>query len=290
MTLFLGVPHIPENTSWSKQGITVANGISSACGVAVDQDNGAIFTCDRDASSVISSMPGESRRVRIGRFQQGYSTNPPNILIDKETNSMVGCDLSEKSLKRWYFRSNTIQSETIISSIECNGFAVDDEGTFYINDNSKSSIKSYSQGDRNGYMMEISLGRYSDGQFIFVAGDGTVYVSDRSNSRVVKWVRGAKEVIVVAGFGGRGSNITQLDAPHGIVVDGRGTIYVADKGNGRLIRWRNGEKEGEILFGGKKWGSGPSDLIEPTGLAFDRYNNLYVSDLGNRRIQRFSVE
>ncbi|CAF1658552.1 unnamed protein product [Rotaria magnacalcarata] len=106
----------------------------------------------------------------------------------------------------------------------------------------------------------------------------------------MKWNKGAKEGIVVAGGQGAGSALTQLYYPDGIFVDTLGRLYVADEGNHRVMRWTQGAKQGTVLVGGNGAGAGANQLSVPTGLSFDRRGNLYVADYGNHRVQRFSIE
>ncbi|CAF3044622.1 unnamed protein product, partial [Rotaria socialis] len=121
--------------------------------------------------------------------------------------------------------------------------------------------------------------------------DHSVYVSDNWNHRVMKWVEGAKEGIVVAGGQGEGNALTQLSYPYGIFVDTLGTLYVADYGNHRVMRWTQGDKkQSTVIVGGNGWGEGANQFNVPIGLSFDRHGNLYVVDWNNARVQRFSIE
>ncbi|CAF4520390.1 unnamed protein product, partial [Rotaria magnacalcarata] len=54
-----------------------------------------------------------------------------------------------------------------------------------------------------------------------------------NNNRVMKWTKGAKEGILVAGGRGRGNLLSQLNFPQGIIVDQLGTLYIADLYNHR---------------------------------------------------------
>ncbi|CAF4538189.1 unnamed protein product, partial [Rotaria magnacalcarata] len=64
--------------------------------------------------------------------------------------------------------------------------------------------------------------------YAFVDRDHSLYVSECGSHRVMKWMEGAKQGIVVAGGQGQGNGLTQLSYPHGVVVDQLGTVYVAD--------------------------------------------------------------
>jgi sugar lactone lactonase YvrE len=108
---------------------------------------------------------------------------------------------------------------------------------------------------------------------------------------VIKWVKDAKEGIVVAG-GGEGLEyaLTQVSYPRGVIVDQLGTVYVADYSNHRIMRWSKGATQGSVVVGGNRRGGQANQLHSPVGLSFDRHGNLYVADNGNHRIQKFLLE
>jgi sugar lactone lactonase YvrE len=106
----------------------------------------------------------------------------------------------------------------------------------------------------------------------------------------MKWMKDAKEGIVVAGGEGEGDDLTRLSHPAGILVDQWGTIYVADRKNDRVMRWLKGEKHGSVVVGGNGQGEQANQFCGPDGLSFDRQGNLYVVDAGNQRVQRFNIQ
>ncbi|CAF2044330.1 unnamed protein product [Rotaria magnacalcarata] len=106
----------------------------------------------------------------------------------------------------------------------------------------------------------------------------------------MKWDKGAKEGIVVAGGQGGGSALTQLSYPNGLFVDTLGTLYVADWMNDRVMLWAQGATQGTVMVGGNGKGAGANQFRSPIGLSFDRHGNLYVADRDNDRVQRFSIE
>ncbi|CAF2095635.1 unnamed protein product, partial [Rotaria magnacalcarata] len=105
--------------------------------------------------------------------------------------------------------------------------------------------------------------------YVFVDPDHSVYVSDWGNYRVMKWMEGAKEGIVVAGGEGKVNDLTQLSHPRGVVVDQLGTVYVADRVNHRIMRWHKGATHGSVIVGGNGRGGQSNQLNEPEGLSFD---------------------
>ena len=125
---------------------------------------------------------------------------------------------------------------------------------------------------------------------IFVDQDQSVYVSDSSNHRLMKWMKGAREGIVVAGGQGPGNSLKQLFNPRGLVVDQLSTVYAVDHSNHRVVRWLKGATEGSIVIGENGSDLQVNKLNAPSCLLFDRQINLYVSDFNNHRIQKFTIE
>jgi hypothetical protein len=80
----------------------------------------------------------------------------------------------------------------------------------------------------------------------------------------MKWLKDAKEGIIVAGDQGEGNSLKQLSCPHGIIVDQLGNLYVADAGNHRMICWFKGAE------GGNGQGKQPNQLSFPVDLSFDQ--------------------
>jgi sugar lactone lactonase YvrE len=106
----------------------------------------------------------------------------------------------------------------------------------------------------------------------------------------MKWMKDAKEGIVVAGVQGSGNGLTQLYHPRGLVVDQSGTVYVADCTNHRVMRWVKGATQGTIMVGGAGQAGQANQFYNPCGVSLDREGNLYVADVGNHRVQKFNIE
>ncbi|CAF3338312.1 unnamed protein product [Rotaria socialis] len=222
---------------------------------------------------------------------------PRDVLIDKETDSLIICDRGNKRVVRWSRRSGTTQGEILIDNIQCFGLTMDEQRYLYVSDWGKHEVRRYQLGEKNGTLVAGGNG-YGDEPnqlnrptYLFVDRQQNVYVSDNRNHRVMKLNKGAKEGIVVAGGQGQGNALTQLSYPRGIFVDTLGTLYVADMGNHRVMRWtQEDKKQGTLIVGGNGEGAGANQFDSPFGLSFDRHGNLYVSDYDNSRVQRFSIE
>ncbi|CAF4605228.1 unnamed protein product, partial [Rotaria socialis] len=211
--------NIPVNATWKQNGVTIAGG--NGYGDATNQlyYPGGLFV-DDDQAVVIADFWNH----RIMQWKNGDTTNgqvvaggkgagnglhqldrPSDVLIDKETDSLIICDWGNDRVLRWSLRSGTTQGEILIDNISCWGLAMDKQRYLYVSDVEKHEVRRYQLGEKNGTPVAGGNGQ-GDGlnqlnvpTFLFVDRDHSVYVSDNDNHRVMKWVEGATEGIVVAG-------------------------------------------------------------------------------------------
>ncbi|CAF1674425.1 unnamed protein product, partial [Rotaria magnacalcarata] len=302
--------HIPANAKWTQNGVTIAGGHGQ--GGATNQLNHpwGLFI-DDDQTVVIADFWNH----RIMQWKNGDTTNgnvvaggkgegnglhqlhhPTDVLIEKETDSLIVCDRGNQRVVRWSRRSGTTQGEILIDNIYCWGLAMDEQRYLYVSDYRKHEVRRYQLGEKNGTLVAggngqgAGLNQLKLPTYLFVDRDHSVYVSDNNNHRVMKWNKGATEGIVVAGGQGYGSALTQFYYPSGIFVDTVGTLYVADQENHRVMRWTQGANQGTVIVGGNGQGEEANQFNYPYGLSFDRHGNLYVVDQWNHRVQRFSIE
>ncbi|CAF1676606.1 unnamed protein product, partial [Didymodactylos carnosus] len=88
---------------------------------------------------------------------------------------------------------------------------------------------------------------------IVVDSNDSLYISDGSYHRVVKWEKNSTNGTLIAGVTGEyGDDSTHLDFPHGIYVDfDYDALYVADINNNRIQRFHPiGNLTGETVAGG----------------------------------------
>ncbi|CAF1413516.1 unnamed protein product, partial [Rotaria sordida] len=303
------IPNIPVNTQWTQNGVTVAGGnghgyatnqLNWPWGIFVDDDQSMIIADCNNARIVQWKMGDKNGQVVTDGYSPEDGLNQsgckPDVLIDKETNSLIICDPTNRRVVRWSRLSDTTQGEIVLDNIDCWALAMDDQKYLYISDMVKHEVRRYQMGDKNGTLVAGGSGRGKDfnqlsGPIqIFVDRKQAVYVSDNSNHRVIKWNKGATEGIVVAGDQGQGQAVTQLASPRGLFVDMLDTVYVVDMGNHRVMRWPKGAKHGTIIVGGNGPGEEANQLDNPVGLSFDQRSNLYIVDTMNARVQRYSIE
>jgi len=68
---------------------------------------------------------------------------------------------------------------------------------------------------------------------------GNLYIADSGNHRIVKWVSGTTEgvLVLVAGGNGTGDAWNQLNTPFGLILDSEDNLYVADRLNHRVQKF-----------------------------------------------------
>ena len=119
-----------------------------------------------------------------------------------------------------------------------------------------------------------------------IDGDGTLFIADKENHRIVRWRPNAKQGEIVAGGTGRGSQSDQLDLPRAVLLDRTNDYLItSDWGNRRVMRWPCNPHGrygcvGEIIV--------PS--IRSLGLAMDEQGSLYISDFEKHEVRRYGRE
>lgn len=119
---------------------------------------------------------------------------------------------------------------------------------------------------------------------IYVAPDGTMYIPDLSNNRILKWLPGASSGIVVAGGNGTGSAANQFNRPTSVFLDRQGNIYVTDQSNGRIQKWAPGATSGTTIAGGMF-----GYLSDPTDVFVDDQGTIYVSEQGSSVVKKWAA-
>ncbi|CAF1963324.1 unnamed protein product [Rotaria magnacalcarata] len=302
--------NIPANAKWKQNGVTIAggHGVGNATnqlyrpqGLFVDDDQ-TVVIADCLNHRIMQWKNGDTTNgdVVAGGNGQGKGwhqlNGPTDVLIDKETDSLIICDRGNIRVVRWSRRSGTTEGEILIENIDCWGLDTDEQKYLYVSDTEKHEVRRYQLGEKNGTLVAggndagINNNQLNQPRYFFVDRQQKVYVSDYSNHRIVKWTKGAKDGIVVAGGQGDGNNLTHLSHPNGLFVDALGTLYVSDSWNHRVMSWTQGVEKGNVIVGGNRSGDGENQFKYPFGLCFDRHANLYVADYDNARVQRFSIE
>jgi DNA-binding beta-propeller fold protein YncE len=127
------------------------------------------------------------------------------------------------------------------------------------------------------------VGEFNHPAAVAVDVNGTAYVADTGNNRIVK-LTSAGNVLTL--WGSRGTGEGRFHSPNGIAIDGGGNVYVLDGENNRVEVF---DGEGHFLT---KWGQrgiGYGYFSQPSAIALGCDGSAYVADTNNNRIERFNL-
>lgn len=142
-----------------------------------------------------------------------------------------------------------------------------------------------------------------------VTSNGTLYVADSGNNRVLRFPRSAinqsgritpDAVIGQSNFGSSTSALvsaSSLKNPGGLAIGPNGDLFVADDGNNRVLEFPAGAGNAAValrVYGQPSMNSSlrspqlsAQTMAGPQGLAVDQGSNLYVVDTGDNRVLIF---
>jgi sugar lactone lactonase YvrE len=292
---------ICASATWATNGVIVAGGrgigadlnqLSYPRGAFVD-DTGAIYITD-DNLRVVKWERAASSGLMVAGFGGRGSNNDQfelylhNLAVNKE-GTMFICDNGNRRVMRWV--KDAMSGEIILSTINCFGVTLDNEGSLYVSNLDEDLILKYRVNSSGGEIVAggngrgAALNQFNRPHFPFVDHNFNIFVPDTDNHRVMKWPIGSKEGIIVSD----NNNLPRLHAPHAVIVDELGTIYIVDHDLHQVIRWFKDAQSGELLFGGHGYGNRANQFAFPIDIDFDREGNLYITDRNNHRIQMYTI-
>ncbi|CAF1027869.1 unnamed protein product [Adineta steineri] len=293
---------IHSNARWNEHGQIVAGQNSTLVypySVFVAEDQ-TIYVGDYENHTIVAWHDGETQAQIVagghGSGEGAHQLNQPiDVIVDKERDSLLICDRSNKRVVRWP-RRNGIHGEIVLSNVGCWGLTMDDAGSLYVADYEKNEVLRYRRGKVQGTVVAGGngngkrLNQLDSPSYLFVNREHSVFISDTNNRRVMKWASGAKEGMIVAAGQGQGGVLSQVLNPAGVLVDQLGTVYVADFENNHVIRCSQRTQQGMLVACRDDQVVQGNELNIPMGLSFDRHGHLYVVDHWNKRVQKFTLE
>ncbi|CAF2697913.1 unnamed protein product [Rotaria sp. Silwood2] len=170
-----------------------------------------------------------------------------------------------------------------------NGMFVDNQYNVYVSETANNRVTKWFNGNTTAGILVAGgngLGSTSDklsGPWgIYVDSSNTLYVVDRGNHRVQKWISGAPLGVTVAGStSDPGPWVYQFNNPTSITFDQYGYMYVLDQGNNRVQKWFPGAVYGTTIIS--------ATMSSPKGMQWDLLGNLVVADTSFHRIISFPV-
>ena len=153
----------------------------------------------------------------------------------------------------------------------------------------------------------ISAASMNAPRSVYVDANGTLWVADTENNRVLRFDNASSKLTGANADGVLGQlNFTSntagttaglLSAPTSVFVDGSGNLWVADKDNNRVMRFNSASGKpnganadgvlGQLDFVTGTTGTTASKFDAPWGVYVDVSGKLWVADRFNSRVLRF---
>ncbi|CAF1568498.1 unnamed protein product [Rotaria magnacalcarata] len=153
--------NIPADAKWKQNGVTVAGGngrgnatnkLNLPFGLFVDDDQ-TVVIADFGDHRIMQWKNGDTTNGQVVAGGNGYGNglhqlnSPSDVLIDKETDSLIICDWGNHRVLRWSRRSGTTQGEILIDNINCYGLAMHEQRYLYVADTGKNEVRRYKSGE-----------------------------------------------------------------------------------------------------------------------------------------------
>ncbi|CAF3929156.1 unnamed protein product [Adineta steineri] len=258
------------------------NQVNGPQGIYIDDDKQTIYIADYHSHRIVGWKFGEeSGEIVAGGNERGNNlnqlNNPSDVTVDKINDLLIICDKGNERVVQWS-RQNQIKPKTIIPLIECYGITIDNNGDIYVSEGKKHSVIQFKQGEAKGTTVAGGKGSgYNSNQlnnpsYIFIDKQYSIYVSDYQSGRITKWIKNAKEGIIVTKQPISDNGQSQSSDSFGMTVD------------------HFGSKESYTVMKGGSYEQPPYLFSASTVISLDREENLYVVDPYNHRIVKFDVD
>ncbi|MDQ1315555.1 MAG: hypothetical protein QG662_1664 [Pseudomonadota bacterium] len=292
-TLLSSADVVPEDSTAELRrsllgGSRTGEGLAKPYGVAVH--HGRVFVGDTAARNVaVFDIPG-GRFFRIGDGDLGALVKPLGLDVDAAGNLYV-VDAWTKRVQVYDRDGKHLRTlagpDWFDKPI---GIAVDAEGNrIYVVDG--GGVKSENHRVRvfdaqsGAHLSDFGKRGTGEGEFnlprdVAIAPDGSLYVVDAGNFRVVVLKQDGTFVRNMGAIGLRGG---QFSRPKEVAVDADGNVYIIDTAFGNFQIFN---PEGQLLLsvGGRSEVNAPAKYMLPSGIAIDGDGRVYMVDQYFRKV------
>lgn len=180
-----------------------------------------------------------------------YQLNSPyGMFVELDTSFIWIADTGNNRIVRWESAFTSIivcgsYGSNATQFIRPQGLFVDttSEKVLYVADTDNHRIQMWQSANTIGITVAgetgvsgSSLSQLSSPIGIIVDGNEIMYIVDKDNNRIVRWIIGFTAGTIIAGSSSYGASPFQLYKPNNIRFDRNGALVVADTGNNRIQR------------------------------------------------------
>ena len=231
-----------------------------------------------------------------------------NLTWERIGNALSNPDMREGIFRIWLLRDYKKYAEATNKTITLANWNPADQMKLYIRKDIAARVWNYGspdvefvdiladpyEGKELTLSADISLDQLNllNPRNVEVAPDGTLYVLDTGNHRVLHLSTEGEifnswgEFGTTESGGGAGGTFNE---PWGITIGPDGNIFIADTWNHRIQKFT---PDGAFLTSWGKFGQRetPDSFWGPRDVAIDDHGHVYVSDTGNKRIVVFDID
>jgi uncharacterized protein (TIGR03437 family) len=279
------------------------NGLASPFDVKLDQ-SGNVFVADSHNNRVLQFPAGSKSAIRVWG-QSDFTVNGPNQIKAASIDLPYKMAIDYSSAPYALYVSDTANNR-VLAWRDSARFRSGDAADFVIGQPNLRTAAPNVDSPGSTTPTATSLASPAG---LALARDGTLYVADSGNNRVLRFPRPVNQngritpdaVIGQADFISSTSaavNSSSLNLPSGVALGPTGNLFVGDSGNNRVLEFSSGSgtlASAIRVYGQPSMASSvrPSlvsaqTLNTPQGIAVDLASNLYVADTGSNRAVIFS--
>ena len=243
--------------------------------IITDEERGYIAKYSKDGIFLVQ-WGGDNQDLLPTSFTSYYNFTPVGLAIDQKDSLYIS---DAKSNQIIVFNSSFNQKNTWLKFDHPLDFvpgplAYDQRGYIYVINRVDDTVNKF---DINGHLLlkwggrGIGKGQISFGSAIAIDSEGLIYVSDWSNSRIVKFNSSGEYVTNWLTIWPTVSGSTIAYNPTSISIDKYDNVYTTGRGIGKY------DKSGNLLKWWDDW-TPTSPGLSGLNLATDKQSNLYLFD------------
>ena len=237
-----------------------------------------------------------------------------NLTFQRVWNALINPEIRSALWQIWFNRNYEPYSRLAnIDTLTIENWQPSDSFRMYLRKDVVSQIWEYGAApvmlepavdpyEANTLTIEADRILYGDGQYQFnaprdiaLAPDGTLYVADSKNHRILHLDSDGSLLHTWGQFGATDytNNIEAapgtFNEPWGVAVGPDGSVFVADTWNNRIQKFT---PEGEFVTMWGQFGAAESryHFWGPRGVAVDAEGHVFITDTGNKRVVIFDSE
>jgi len=276
-----------------------ANSLAGPADVKVDA-LGNVFVADTDNNRVVLISVGTTSASQVWG-QADFAGNGVNQIKAASVNFAAGVAIDYSVSPFALYVSDTANNRVLVWKDSAR-FRSGDPADIAIGQATLTS--GAANADTQGSVTPSATGLSAPGGLAVNPADGTLYVTDTGNNRVLRYPRpvaqsGAITPDAVIGqpgftFSTAGVGPASLNAPTGVAIGPSGNLFVGDTGNNRVLEFDINAGNGSAalrVFGQTDLNTATpaaaisaTSLLAPQGIAVDVGDNLYVADTGANRV------